>query len=115
MAREDVTRILGKYFVDVKIDIDRTIGGQDLMKHYTKGQPNGIPWFAVVDAKGEVLVTSNYPTNNLGFPYQPEEIEAFGQMLAKGSIRITDKDIAALKESLAEARQEIERRRSGSR
>jgi thiol:disulfide interchange protein len=120
IAREDVTRILGKYFVDVKIDIDRTIGGQDLIKHYSKGQSNGLPWFAVVDARGEVLVTSNYPTNNLGYPYQPEEIEAFGQMLAKGSIRITDKDIAALKESLAEARQEIERRkaerrRSGSR
>ena len=96
------------------------IGGQDLLKRYTKGQSTGIPWYAVVDTKGEVLVTSSYPTNNIGFPYQPEEIEAFGQMLARGSIRITDKDIAALKESLAEARQEIERRqaerrRSGSR
>ncbi len=115
MAREDVAKILGKDFVDVKIDTDRTIGGQDLMKQYTKGQPTGIPWYAVVDAKGEVLVTSSYPTNNIGFPYQPEEIEAFGQMIARGSISITDKDIAALKESLAEARQEIDRRRAERR
>ncbi len=45
----------------MKIDADRTIGGQDLMKQYMKGQPTGIPWYAVVDAKGEVLVTSPAP------------------------------------------------------
>ncbi len=115
MAREDVAKVLGKDFIDLKIDTDRTIGGQDLLKQFRKGQSTGIPWFALLEADGKVIVTSSYPKGNVGFPYAAEEIEAFGAMLAKGAVTITAKDIDALKESLTETRREIERRRAERR
>ncbi len=115
MAREDVAKVMGKDFIDLKIDTDRTIGGQDLLKQYTKGESTGIPWFAILEADGKVIVTSSYPKGNLGFPYTAQEIDAFGAMLAKGAVTITTKDIDALKDSLTETRREIERRRAERR
>ncbi len=111
MAQEKVASILRKDFVDVKIDTDRTIGGQDLFKRYTEGKPTGIPWYAVLDPDGHVVVTSSYPTENIGHPSTPAEIEAFGEMLAKATVKITRQDLETLKASLTGAREKIETRR----
>ena len=112
MAREEVAKILFRDFVDIKIDVDRTIGGQDLLERFTKGQRTGIPWYAVLEPGGEVLVTSSPAGKNIGYPYEPHEIEAFGELLTRAAVKITDREIEKLEESLAEARREIERRRA---
>ncbi len=81
MAEPDVTAILGKVFVDLKVDTDRMIGGQELLETYCKKQ-GGIPWFAMVSPEdGSVLVNSDGPSGNIGFPSTDEEIEYFVSML----------------------------------
>ncbi|MCH7547907.1 MAG: thioredoxin family protein, partial [Planctomycetes bacterium] len=105
MAQEDVAMVLGKYFVDVKIDVDRTIDGQGLYKKLSQDKGGGIPWSAVLDEKGDVIAGSFMKGNqNIGYPVSEEEIEAFLAMLAKGQDRLSDEDRTFLAESLRLAR-----------
>jgi len=55
----------------------------------------GLPFFAFVDAKGELIVNTMRPTgrepaaSNIGHPFAPEEIAWFMQMLNKAAPRMT--------------------------
>ena len=59
------------------------------------GADAGLPFFAFLDAKGEVIVNSKRPvagqTNgrNIGHPFQPQEIEWFITMIKKAAPRIS--------------------------
>src|ERR1700741_1589316 len=55
METEEVAAILSEEFVDVKIDIDRNVGGKELQKRFRGDDQGGIPWFAVLDPSGAVL------------------------------------------------------------
>ena len=99
MAEPEVTAILGKVFVDLKVDTDRMIGGPELLETYCKKQ-GGIPWFALVSPEnGSVVVNSDGPGGNIGFPSTDEEIEYFVSMLqtTKG---FSPEEIQWLSESL---------------
>ncbi len=99
MAEPEVQAILGKVFVDLKVDTDRMIGGPDLLETYCKKQ-GGIPWFALVSPEnGSVVVNSDGPSGNIGFPSTDEEIEYFVSMLqtTKG---FSAEEIQSLSESL---------------
>ena len=74
LARPEIAAVLGKDYVDVKIDTDRTVGGADLLKEYSNGNSGGIPWFVFLDKEGKPLVDSNGPQGNIGFPSADEEI-----------------------------------------
>lgn len=100
MARDDVRPILDRDFVDVKIDLDRTIGGKDVLTRYNPGGGGGIPWFAMLDAKGEALTTSNGPKGNIGFPAQPEEIEHFLGMLKIATRSMTPAQLDVIRATL---------------
>lgn len=97
LARPEVAAILAKDFVDVKIDTDRTIGGKQMLEKMTKGVQSGIPWFAFLDANGEVVADSFVAAGqNLGYPYTDEEMAAFAEMLERVSNRISDEEMKAL-------------------
>jgi thiol-disulfide isomerase/thioredoxin len=101
MAKPEIAPVLGKEFVDVKIDTDRTIGGQDVMAKYNKDAKNsGIPWFVFVDADGKAIADSTGAKGNIGFPAAPEEIEHFGSMLSKSAKKLSPAEIKGLLESL---------------
>jgi thiol:disulfide interchange protein len=100
MAAPAVAAILAKDFVDVKIDVDRTIGGSDVLKRY-RSEDGGIPWIAFLDADGKTLASSGEGKANIGFPATPPEIDKFAAMLDAAHQRITTEDIDALKRSLA--------------
>lgn len=107
MAREDVAEVLAKDFVDVKIDTERTIGGNDLYMEMTEGFAGGIPWYAIVNPEsGEIVADAYGPgKRNLGFPYTDEEIAAFGEMLRKAAVNITLEEVEFLLRSLKEGRE----------
>jgi hypothetical protein len=96
MAIENVAKILGKDFIDVKIDTDRMTGGQELMDNATDGRKTGIPFFAFIDSSGKTIADSFVDGKNLGCPWTPEEIEAFKAILAEVANEITEKEIAAI-------------------
>ena len=100
MKRPDVAAILSKDFVDVKVDVDRTIGGGEVLKRY-RSEDGGIPWFAFLDADGKVLASSGEGKANIGFPATPPEIDKLAAMLDAAHQRITSDDIETLKRSLA--------------
>ena len=100
LARDAVAPVLAVDFVDLKIDIDRTVGGQELLLRYRKSERGGIPWFAFLDPAGELLADSNGPDGNLGCPWTPAEIAAFGDVLRKVTRRITEAEVAALLETM---------------
>jgi len=103
LARPEVAAILGPAFVDAKVDVDRTEGGQALLAAYAGEQPTGIPWFAFLDAEGRVLATSTGPAGNIGFPAAAGEIAHFLGMLRAAAPGLSDADLAVLERSLQPA------------
>lgn len=101
MARPDVAAVLGKDFVDLKIDTDRMTGGKELLKRYNATAAGGIPWFVFLDGKGQAVIDSVGPKGNVGFPYEDAEVEHFVKMLQTAKRKLTDADIELLRKSLA--------------
>lgn len=101
MSEETVAAILSKHFVDVKIDIDRTLRGGEMKDRMTKRESAGIPWYAFLDAEGKIVVDSTLPDNdNIGYPYTNEEISTFMKVLQKAARTLSDDDIQQLVKSL---------------
>jgi thiol-disulfide isomerase/thioredoxin len=108
MARPEIAALLGKAFVDVKIDQDRMTGGKEVLAEVAakaSAKTGGIPWFAFLDAEGAVRAHSTGPKGNVGFPFQPEEVEYFGTMLRQAKVALDDLEIAQLVKSLHDNRE----------
>ena len=68
-----------------------------------RGDANGgIPWMVILDNNGDSLATSDGPSGNIGYPFEPTEIEHFIDMLKRTSRRISSEEIAQLKSTLEE-------------
>jgi hypothetical protein len=63
-------------------------------------KPRGIPWSVILDADGNVLVTSDGPDGNIGFPSSPQGKEHFLRMLSDTAIRLDEADLQSLKNGL---------------
>jgi thioredoxin-related protein len=109
LARPKIAAILDRDFIIAQVDIDRMAGGKDVMSRYRPGDGGGIPWFAILDAKGKSLVTSDGPGGNIGYPAQPKEIDHFLAMVKGQARRIDDRQVDQLRESLQEAAARIKR------
>ncbi|MEZ6016320.1 MAG: thioredoxin family protein [Planctomycetota bacterium] len=100
---EAVAPVLGKDFVFTKIDVDRTIGGKELLAQLRGPKESGIPWFAFVDGNGKVLATSTTADgSNLGCPWSPEEKAAFEVLLTAHSKRVSAAERGAMLALLGE-------------
>jgi thioredoxin-related protein len=108
LAKEDVSKILGKDFIDVKIDVDRMIGGKDIEAKYRKNVNEGIPWFVFLDAKGTPIIDANGPKGNIGYPAAPEEIAHFMAMLKKSAQKMDAADMEAIEKALKAAPEAIQ-------
>lgn len=100
LSREDVRAVLGDHFVDVKIDTDRMVGGGEMLGGLRKSQRGGIPWFAFLDGEGEIVATSTDTGQNIGYPAQEDEADAFLAMLEKARPGIDAEQRAFLKTEL---------------
>jgi RNA polymerase sigma factor (sigma-70 family) len=94
--------LLAKDYLWVKID-RRWPHAAELMKEIRKDPRGGIPWFAILDAEGKILATSNGPDGkNIGFPSDQPGRETFVSLLRKTRQRLTDSEIARLRKDLQE-------------
>jgi thioredoxin-related protein len=100
LAREDVAKVFGTDYLDVKIDVDRMTNGKDMIKKYQPPRSGGIPWFAILDSSGKVLTTSDAKSGNIGYPAAPEEIDHFMAMLKQTRRRIEPEQLDRIKELL---------------
>src|SRR6267378_2725898 len=87
---------------------DRTDNGRAVLETYCKKQ-GGIPWIVILDAEGKALATSDGPKGNVGYPYEPEEIEHFIGMLRQSARKLNAAQIGQVEEALRKSRAEIER------
>lgn len=73
-------------------------GGEELMNKY-KGKDAGLPFWLILNPKGEVLADSfNDKKENLGCPSTAEEVEVFAAKLKKSS-GMSDKELQVVKEA----------------
>jgi thiol-disulfide isomerase/thioredoxin len=108
LALEEIQTLLGRDFVDLKIDVDRMTHGQDVSQQFRGSTPSGgIPWFAFLDAKGKVLTTSDSRKGNIGYPAEPHEIDHFIGMLKAQTKQLTPEQINQVEKTLKELAKKI--------
>ncbi len=118
MARPEIAALLAKDFVDVKVDIDRMTGGKELYNKLLAAagaKESGIPWFVFEGKDGKLLAHSDGKDGTIGFPYQPDEVAGFVEMLQAARVNLTDADIAALRKSLDDNREQTEAQKQAAR
>ncbi|MEM7456722.1 MAG: thioredoxin family protein [Planctomycetota bacterium] len=100
---EEHKAILEKDFVIVKIDGQRDLNGTELKDLITSGKPGGIPFHAVFSSEGELLIDSESPIGNIGFPRGSREGALhLEEMLTEGGTNLSDSEIEAIIASLNE-------------
>jgi len=67
-------------------------GGAAVLRKFG-GEGQGLPFFAFLDAKGELIVNPRRDgADNIGHPFQPEEVAWFMKMLQKAAPSMTAAD-----------------------
>lgn len=98
--------IFDKKFVTAYVDVQEmgekkkleNPGGEALMEKY-KGKEAGLPFWLVLNPKGEVLADSfNDKNENLGCPSTAEEVDVFVAKLKKSS-KMNDKELQTVKQT----------------
>lgn len=118
LAAPEVEAALQPDLIVLKIDIQRMTNGPEVAQKYqTSG---GIPWYAVLDAGGNVLGTSDLPgVGNVGFPTEPPEVDHVVKILTDGRKRMTNEQVAVLRDAFAQgaatAKEGIEKARAASK
>lgn len=116
LTKTDAGKMVSKQFVVVHITVlendahkaDENAGGEELLDKLG-GKNQGIPYFAILDANGKSLITSNPNKDkpgNIGYPAAEAEIAHFMKMLKVGT-KMTDKQLDQVKTSLTEIGKEI--------
>jgi thioredoxin-related protein len=93
----EIKPVIQKYFVPTWLTIQERAenaslnnpGAGKVWDQSGAGRNTGLPFFAFLDEKGELIVNSLRPTGssreNIGYPAQPEEIDWFITMLKKAA------------------------------
>ncbi|EGF25977.1 thioredoxin [Rhodopirellula baltica] len=90
-----------KDYLWVKMD-HRYVGARELMQELRDGAQGGIPWFAIVDADGNRLATSNQGEGgrNIGFPSSEAGQRHLKRMLMQTKLTMTEDEITSFVEHL---------------
>lgn len=103
-TRSDVASVLERNFARVRIDIDRTIGGRDLLRRYSGDWQSAPPWFALVDSKSGGLIATSVDAKigNIAGLRNDAAIARFCDMLKANATLLTPEELAWLAKSLQE-------------
>ncbi|WP_294299088.1 thioredoxin family protein [uncultured Chryseobacterium sp.] len=106
MKLPETKPVFDKKFVTAYVDVQEmgekkkleNPGGEELMDKY-KGKDAGLPFWLILNPKGEVLADSfNDKKENLGCPSTAEEVDAFLTKLKKAS-KMTDNELRSVKKA----------------
>lgn len=98
--------VFDKKFITAYIDVQEAgekkklenPGGEELMNRY-KGKDAGLPFWLILNPKGEVLADSfNDKKENLGCPSTAEEVDVFAAKLKK-SAKMGDNELQAVRKA----------------
>ena len=91
--------LLEKDYVMLKIDDVRDKNGNDVAQRLYRGQRGGVPFHAIFDASGMMLIDSVGPLGNIGHPSGPEGKQQLRKMLLNTRQDLADADVDQLVES----------------
>jgi thiol:disulfide interchange protein len=107
LSRPEIETLLDRDFVDLEIDTERMTHAKEIVARFCDKPKPGLPWLAILDAAGKVVVTSDAPEGNIGYPTTPWEISYFLDMLRKGAAKLSAGDFTKIEETLKEAAAKI--------
>jgi hypothetical protein len=91
-----IRRVLEKYFVLARVDIEEPGG----MEMYAERGERGAPAFSILDSHGTVVSDSGQADENFGFPNNPEQVDRYIAALKVACPQITENDVAILRQKL---------------
>jgi uncharacterized protein YyaL (SSP411 family) len=104
--RPAVAKLLGKHLVFAKVDVVDNPGGQELYDKYAPA-PGGVPIWVILSADGKVLADSfedaNGKKQNVGFPYEPNELAHYQKALRAALPTLTDAEVAEVMKELKDS------------
>jgi hypothetical protein len=107
-----VAPIIDRDFIIVRLDPARMKGVGELIRKYRGGGDlESTPWFAFLSKTGSPLATSTTAAGeNIGFPGDPQTgIPHFVHMLEQARHRITEEEIASVRDELTEIARHLQK------
>jgi hypothetical protein len=93
---DDQHDLLEKDFVMVKIDDFHDLNGKQVAERLTHGKHHGVPFHAIFDPGGDLLIDSAGPLGNIGYPSDFEGKKQLRKMLLTTRHILTDAQIDQL-------------------
>lgn len=118
LADSQIHQIFDKYFMITRITVAEENGGNPALNNpgglnllakfggVGPGGVAGLPFIAILNAKGRLITNSNLPTRDhsinggIGYPAKPQEIDWFITMLQKASPAFNTEDAQAVRDWL---------------
>jgi thiol-disulfide isomerase/thioredoxin len=102
LGQTDASPLLARYYKIITIDTEKNSGAGELATRLgaPQGVEGGIPWFALVDAKGRPIITSEGPQGNIGFPGTAAEFAHFRKMLKTTARGISARELDTVFDAL---------------
>ena len=107
LDRPDIKPVFEKYFIPVKLVVQESAKnkalenpGADSLRQQLGGATAGLPYFAFLDEKGEMIANSMLNGSNIGYPGEPNEIDYFLQMMKKAAPKMDDGDLKTIEAAL---------------
>jgi Thioredoxin-like len=99
---DDQKTLLSQDYVFLKIDDWRDLHGAEVADRLTGHERQGIPFCAIFDPTGKMLITSESPLGNIGHPEGFEGKRHIRKMLLATRTRLTDPQIDEIVNSLSD-------------
>jgi thioredoxin-related protein len=95
----EISKILGKYFIIIMVDVIRSDMAKDLYKLFWKP---GMPMWVILDSEGNFITDSDSGKNggNIGYPHKAEDIKYYINALKSAGMIIGDAECRVLEEKL---------------
>ncbi|MBX3385984.1 MAG: thioredoxin family protein [Phycisphaeraceae bacterium] len=101
----NIRGLLDNTFVLLRIDIERTEEGVELFERFAGKNPDGLPWFVLLNANAEPLAASQESGKpNIGMPRSDDQIARFKSALLRSGTGLTELGLALIEDSLVKRR-----------
>ncbi len=90
---DDQKKSLDEEYVFLKIDDVRDLHGNEVAQRLARSEGQGVPFHAIFDSNGKMLITSAGPLGNIGYPSGVEGRNHLRKMLLETRDKLTDKQI----------------------
>jgi hypothetical protein len=99
---DDQKDLLAKDYVFLKVDDVRDLHGAEVAERLTGRQGQGVPFYAIFDSTGTMLMTSESPLGNIGHPEGFEGKRHIRKILLATRSKLTDQQIDEIVNTLSD-------------